>query len=310
MSYQDRLTSPGPARDDPLLGDTTTPTPDYQDPYAEAGGSGEGSSAKDKAREAADTGRQQAQNVASTAKGEAQNVASTARDEAQNVASTAKDEARNVAQTAQGQARRLVGDARSELTTQADGQMSRLADGITQISQQLRSMGDNGDAGPVADLAGEAAWRTEQFADRLRSGGIEETLTQVRRFGRNRPGLFLLGAFGVGIVAGRVVRNLAQDPTEGSGGSSSQAYDSGYGSYGAGYADPATSVGAYDPYATPDVAPAVAPGGTYAERYEVPADATGVPVPPADPANAAYGAPANPDYTEGTAPVGEQRWGT
>jgi hypothetical protein len=259
MSYQDRLTSPGPARDDPLLGDTTT--------------SGGDTSATD----TAGTGKQQAQNVASTAKGEATNVASTAKDEAANVASTAKGEARNVAQTAQGQARRLAGEARTELKSQASSQMSRLADGISQISQQLRSMGDNGDPGPVSDIASEAAYRTQQVADRLREGGLDDAMAQVRSFGRNRPGMFLLGAFGVGLVAGRVVRNLAQDPTEsnGNGYRSYQAYDS---AYTAGYGS----------------------GSTYAEGYEVPAEQ----------ASAAYGAPATPDYSEGTAPVGEQRWGT
>ena len=265
MSYQDRLTSPGPARDDPLLGDTT----DYGDTST------------------AGTSKQQAQNVAATAKGEAANVASTAKDEAANVASTAKDEARNVAQTAQGQARRLAGDARTELKTQADGQMNRLADGISQISRQLRTMGENGEPGPVTDITSEAAQRAQQVADRLRQGGVDDAIAQVRSFGRNRPGLFLLGAFGVGLVAGRVVRNLA-DPNEGNGSGyrSSQAYDSGYTPGTAGYGNAGYATTAYDPYV----------------------DASGVP--PTDPVNAAYGAPATPDYSEGTAPVGEQRWGT
>ena len=269
MSYQDRLTSPGPARDDPLLGDTT----EYSGESATSGASG--ATGDTSVSDAAGTGKQQAQNVASTAKGEATNVASTAKDEAANVASTAKDEARNVAQTAQGQARRLAGEAQTELKSQASGQMNRLADGISQISQQLRSMSDNGEPGPVSDIASEAAYRTQQVADRLREGGVDDAMTQVRSFGRNRPGMFLLGAFGVGLVAGRVVRNLAQDQTESSGNRyRSQAYDSGYSAGTTGY--------------------------TYAEGYEVPAEQ----------ASAAYGAPATPDYTEGTAPVGEQRWGT
>lgn len=299
MSYQDRLTSPGPARDDPLLGETT----EYPGEHTTSGT--DDAAGGGKARQAADTGRQQAQNVASTAKGEATNVATTARDEAANVASTAKAEATSVAQTAQGQARKLAGEARTELKGQADGQVSRLADGIGQVSQQLRSMGTNGEPGPMADIVSEAADRTQQVADRLRQGGAEDALAQVRRIGRNRPGLFLLGAFGVGLVAGRVVRNLAQDPTEGNGSSNgygtSQAYDSGYASGAAGYGDAGYATSSYE---------APAAGGTYAERYEVPADATGVPVPPVDPANTAYGAPVTPDYAEGTAPVGEQRWGT
>jgi hypothetical protein len=295
MTYSDRLTSPGPARDDPVLGDTTEygALPDEGAAEAGASGTGEGGSAADKARQAAEAGREQARNVAGTAQDEARNVASTAKDEARNVAGTARDEARNVAQTAQGQARRLAGDARHELRSQADSQVDRLAQGIDQLSQQLRSMGERGDPGPVTDLAGEAAYRTQQVAERLRQGGLDDAMSQLRSFGRNRPGLFLLGAFGVGIAAGRVVRNLAQDPND-SGGDGGSSYGS------RGYAS--------DPYAV-GAPVAGLPGGTYAERYEVPAEATGMPVPPAggyadDAAQSAYGVPGT------TAPVGEQQWGT
>jgi uncharacterized protein YjbJ (UPF0337 family) len=289
MTYSDRLTSPGPARDDPVLGDTTQYGELPDQGASSAGGTEQGGSASDTARQAAGTAKEQAGNVAGTAQDEARNVAGTARDEARNVAGTAKDEARNVAQTAQGQARRLAGDARHELRTQANSQVDRLAQGIDQLSQQLRSMGERGDPGPVTDLAGEAAYRTQQVAEKLRQGGIEDAVDQVKRLGRNRPGLFLLGAFGVGLAAGRVVRNMAQDPNSDDGDVNRSYGDSPYGS-------------GTDAY----TAPAVTTGATYAERYEVPAEATGAPVPGAyadDAAQAAYGAP-------GTAPVGEQRWGT
>jgi hypothetical protein len=289
MTYSDRLTSPGPARDDPVLGDTT----EYGElPDAGAAptgsGAGEGGSAADTARQAAEAGREQARNVAGTAQDEARNVAGTARDEARNVAGTARDEARNVAQTAQGEARRLAGDARNELRSQVDSQVDRLAEGIEQLGAQLRSMGERGDPGPVTDLAGEAAYRAQQVAERLRQGGVDDAVTQLRSFGRNRPGLFLLGAFGVGLAAGRVVRNMAQDPNDRGNGNGTAARPDTPGTYAVGAPAPGL------------------PGGTYAERYEVPAEAAGMPVPgyADDVAQTAYGAPG------GTAPVGERRWGT
>jgi hypothetical protein len=167
-------------------------------------------SASDRAREAASTGKDQAREVASTAS-----------EQARKVASTAQDEARDVVRGANQQARRLVGDTRQELRTQANTQVDRLAHGLNDLSRQLRSMGENGEPGAVTDMAREAASRTQQIAERLRQGGIDDVIGQLRNAGRNRPGLFLLGAFGTGLVAGRVVRNLAQE--QGGDGSSGES---------------------------------------------------------------------------------------
>jgi hypothetical protein len=112
------------------------------------------------------------------------------------------------------QARRLAGDTRQELRSQANAQVDRLAQGLNDVSRQLRSMGENGEPGAVSDMAREAAVRTQEISKRLRGGGIDGVVRQLRSVGRNRPGLFLFGAFGVGLVAGRVVRNLAQEPSD------------------------------------------------------------------------------------------------
>jgi hypothetical protein len=331
MTNQERLTQPGPARDDPDLGRTTsTGSP----PLAGTSGGPDEPGAADRAREAAATGRDQAQQVASTAA-----------DQARDVAGTARDEAQNVAQTAKGQVRRLAHDTRDELRSQANTQVERLAGGLGDLSRQLRSMGERGDPGPAADLAGQAAFRTDQMANRLRAGGFDDAMGQLRSFGRNRPGLFLLGAFGVGLAAGRVVRNLADDSSSG------PASQYGSGSAGNGSTRRAPELQAPTPaldsapyeasgpavgqplpppggtYAEPygastgdtDRVPTV--GGTYAERYEVPASAVGQPVPPprtlndieADAATQrAYGAPdtsVDPSGP-GPAPLGEGRWET
>ena len=273
MSYQDRLSTPAPARDDPGPGDTVTPGPIDPGPT----GSGE-APGTERAREAAAVGRDRAQEVAQTAT-----------EQARDVASTATGEARNVARTAQGQARRLAHDTRDELRTQADSQVERLASGLGQLSDQLRSMGERGDAGPVTELVGEAAARTQQVADRLRHGGFEDTVSSLKRFGRNRPGLFLLGAFGVGLAAGRVVRNLAEDPSDSSHGVDARGSGNGHGLGAGGVAAPAGSTGdvVVDPYGAP---------ATYTEPYGSPGTASGQ-------------APVTPG-TPGTAPVGDERWGT
>jgi hypothetical protein len=190
MSYQDRPTSSEPAWDDPQR--TGQPEQAEGQPPASAG---------DRAREAASTGRDQAREVASTTS-----------EQARRVASTTQDEARHVLRGANEQARRLVGDTRHELRSQANAQVDRLAQGLNDVSRQLRSMGEKGEPGVVSDMASEAAVRTQRISERLRGGGVDDVLSQLRNAGRNRPGLFLLGAFGAGLIAGRVVRNLAQEP--------------------------------------------------------------------------------------------------
>jgi hypothetical protein len=175
-----------------------------------------GQSAEDRARETARTGKDQARQVASSA-GE----------QARTVTSTAQSEAREVVGSANEQARRLAGDARQELRGQANAQADRVAQGLEDLTRQLRSMGENGEPGPATDLAWEAAQRTQHFAQRLREGGADDVVGQLRDFGRNRPGLFLASAFGAGLLAGRVARNLAQDPSGGNGASGASSNDRG-----------------------------------------------------------------------------------
>jgi hypothetical protein len=232
-------------------------------------GGDETSLAGDRAREAAATGREQVQEVASTAT-----------DQARSVASTAGSEVREVASTATDQARRLAADARVELRNQAAGQVDRLAEGLDDLTRQLRSMGERGDPGPATDLARQAADRTAQLTGRLREGGLDDAAAQLRSTGRNRPGLFLLGAFGAGLLAGRVARNLVQDPTEGSAGDRG---DGGNGS--AATRQPATvreaGIAAGQGTPLPAAMPTVAPDTTGAVPGTTGADA----------GHAAYGAP-------------------
>lgn len=195
MSYQDRPTPSEPAPDDPGHRlERTRP---------EHGAGPEDTSAGDRARESASTGKEKAREVASTTS-----------QQARKVASTTQDEAHEVVRGVNEQARRLAGDTRQELRNQANAQVDRLAQGLNDVSRQLRSMGENGEPGAVSDMAREAAVRTQEIAERLRGGGIDGVVGQLRSAGRNRPGLFLFGAFGVGLVAGRVVRSLAQEPSD------------------------------------------------------------------------------------------------
>jgi hypothetical protein len=58
----------------------------------------------------------------------------------------------------------------------------------------------------VGDLVHQLADVTQRAADRLSNGGLDGALNDLRRVARNQTGLFLLGALGAGLVAGRVLR--------------------------------------------------------------------------------------------------------
>jgi len=125
------------------------------------------------------------------------------------VAHSAADEARATADTAKHEVAGLARAAQDEIHKQSDEQTRRLAERVRDVSSQLDGIarGDAPQDGVVADLVRQAADKTGQFAQRLDEGGIDRVTADVKRFARQRPGLFLTCAFGLGVVAGRTLRN-------------------------------------------------------------------------------------------------------
>jgi hypothetical protein len=153
--------------------------------------------------------------TADVAKNQAATVASGAADAAKDVAGTVKEQASQVTAEAGKQVRQLWGQAQSELTEQASTQQQRLAGGLRDLGDQLRSMAQRSDQSGVAvDVAHQAADKAHQVADWFDNRDPGSVLNEVRRFARQRPGTFLAIAVGAGLVAGRLARNLAADPDE------------------------------------------------------------------------------------------------
>jgi hypothetical protein len=125
------------------------------------------------------------------------------------VAHSAADEARATADTAKREVAGLARSAQAEFHKQSDEQTRRLADRVRDVSSQLDGIarGDAPRDGVVADLVRQAADKTGQFAQRLDEGGIDRVTADVKQFARQRPGVFLTCAFGLGVVAGRTLRN-------------------------------------------------------------------------------------------------------
>lgn len=144
-----------------------------------------------------------------SARDRAQDAASTAADEGKHVAGTAKQEAGAVAAEAANQARSVLADAMSQVTAQSKEQKDRLAGTLRTLGDDLESMAGNGTPGMATDLARQVSERARAFSSQLENREPGELLDDVRRFARQRPGSFLLGALAAGVVVGRLARGAA-----------------------------------------------------------------------------------------------------
>lgn len=153
------------------------------------------------------------------AKGQASAVADDAKAKGQQLAGTAKDEARNVASQAGDQAKTLFSQVRGEVSTRAGEQQSRLAQTIRSLGDELSGMAEGGrpqadqpgPTGLATQAAGEVSTRLRDVASWLEGRDPNGVIDDVKAFARRRPGTFLAVAAGIGLLAGRVTRSLADD---------------------------------------------------------------------------------------------------
>jgi len=157
--------------------------------------------------------------VGETAKEEAASVASSAVEQARDIATEAKEQARTVAASAADGARDMVQQTVGDLRTQADEQARRMAGNVRSTSQQLKALseGNPDEAGPIGDYVRDGAERLARLAERLESRGWDGVLSDVGRFARRRPGMFLAGAMAGGFFVGRFLRNQGDGTDSGPG---------------------------------------------------------------------------------------------
>jgi len=157
-----------------------------------------------------------ASGVATAAKDQAGRVSQTAAQAGGEVAQTGKEQVQNVASEAKQQARDLVGEARGQVRDQAGTQKGRAVDGLRNLAGELDQMAQqSGQSGIATEVARQAAQRAHGLADHLDRHEPGELLDQVRAYARRRPVAFLAGAAVLGVLAGRMTRNLASNDDSG-----------------------------------------------------------------------------------------------
>lgn len=135
------------------------------------------------------------------------------RREAAGTADTTKEQMGRVTEEAQRQGRRLLDEAGSRLRDEADGQASRAAGSMRNISSEIRSMANASEEpeGTVPRLMRDGADQLESFAARLDAEGWDALRSRLESLARRQPAMFLAGAFGAGMLAGRIFRNADTD---------------------------------------------------------------------------------------------------
>ncbi|MCU1636782.1 MAG: hypothetical protein JWQ68_2021 [Cryobacterium sp.] len=174
---------------------------------------------------------------------QASNLAHGAGEAGAQVAHTAKEETKRVAAEAGTQVRGIVTTVGSELRSQAATQQTRVAQGLRSVGSELTNMA-NGSATPnpgmATDLVNQAADRVNSVARWLDDRDPGSLLEEVKRFARQRPGVFIGIAAGAGILAGRLTRALAT-PADASESTGTAGYASGPAAY-----EPTSSYDTYD----------------------------------------------------------------
>ena len=198
-----------------------------------AAGSGRrvASASADSGRQVADRAADETSRVAGRAKDQGEQVARTARRQSSAVARVAADSARDVKGTVRAQAaqvrdelttqgRTVVEEARTKVQDQSRTQARRAGESLSRLASEAHALAEGrpeeaetlrGYLTQGADRLMDAADRFYGLADEIDERGIEGVVSDLQRFARRRPGVFLLGAAVAGFGVGRAVRSAQDD---------------------------------------------------------------------------------------------------
>jgi hypothetical protein len=115
---------------------------------------------------------------------------------------TTKDQAQEKAQEAAGQARNRVRDEVETRSTQAGEQAHSVAHDVRSVGEHLRSQGKE----KPAEVADKAAARVADLGDYLKRSDGDAILSDVQRFGRERPWAVMAGGLVLGVAASRFLK--------------------------------------------------------------------------------------------------------
>jgi len=113
---------------------------------------------------------------------------------------------------AQQKAARLGDVAGAQLKSQVANQKGKVASQLVSMSDVLDDLTEQlrrEQRTAIADYPETAAHQLRSLSEQLEQADLEQLLTNARRVARERPALFLGGAFAVGVLGARLMKGSA-----------------------------------------------------------------------------------------------------
>jgi hypothetical protein len=129
-----------------------------------------------------------------------------------------KAQAGDVAVQVKTQAGTTVERLKSQAGDQLDTQMTQAGTGLATVAEAVNTLGDQLRQGNQALLAGYAdrvAGQVDQMATYLRQSDPARVLHDIEDFARREPGLFLAGAFAMGLLGTRFLKSSGRNVNTG-----------------------------------------------------------------------------------------------
>jgi ElaB/YqjD/DUF883 family membrane-anchored ribosome-binding protein len=152
------------------------------------------------------------QDVKEAAKQTAQETKDAAMETAQQIKGDVQAQATEIAGEAKQQAGEMIGQAKEQAAgaftqqrEQAVAGLGGLAEALRSTAQNMKSSNDGAQPG-IAQFVDDAAERLSQSADFLRDKDASQLLHDVQDFAKKQPLAFVGAAFGIGIVAARLLK--------------------------------------------------------------------------------------------------------
>ena len=146
-------------------------------------------------------------------------VGQSAKDAGSDVVAQAKGQTQRVASEAGRQTQDLYRQVRGQVGDQVSTQQKRAVGGLYALGHEVGQMAEQGgQSGPATHVARQASEKINDAARWLDGREPGHVLDDVKRYARRSPGAFLLGAAVLGVLAGRLTKNLGSPDASASSG--------------------------------------------------------------------------------------------
>lgn len=111
----------------------------------------------------------------------------------------------------------IVGRVREQATSQLNTQKNKATDGLGSVAHAVRDTTQrlrDEKHDTAARYVEQAADQIERFSDRLKNKDVGELLNDAQRLARRQPGLFVGGAFAIGLLGARFLKSSASNDYE------------------------------------------------------------------------------------------------